>query len=166
MLGQSHPHLADFESFLADFNKETDRGSALAAAAMVDDLLEKTLRAFLIENKGGHSLTTGFNAPLGSFSARIAAAFALGLILEPEYRECELIRKIRNDFAHTVKVSFDDSAVADRCRELSFSAKDYDEVVVSIRGKFQSAVVSLILNLTNRPHYVGRKALKPREWPY
>jgi hypothetical protein len=49
---ESHPHLADFQAFLDDFNRETERGAALAAAAMIDSLLERVLLAFLIENAG------------------------------------------------------------------------------------------------------------------
>jgi DNA-binding MltR family transcriptional regulator len=99
MIEQTHPHLSEFLAFLKELNKETERGAALAAAAMIDDLLGRALQAFLIENKGAQALLSGFNAPLGTFSSKIAAAYALGVISEREYRECELIRKIRNEFA-------------------------------------------------------------------
>ncbi|MGO4704483.1 transcriptional regulator [Microvirga sp. 2MCAF38] len=166
MIEQTHPHLSEFLAFLKELNKETERGAALAAAAMIDDLLGKALQAFLIENKGAQALLSGFNAPLGTFSSKIAAAYALGVISEREYRECELIRKIRNEFAHKVQISFESQALADMCRALSFSAPDYGDVVVGIRGKFTSAAVALILNLTNRPHYVGLKRLTHQAWPY
>jgi DNA-binding MltR family transcriptional regulator len=38
--------------------------------------------------------------PLSSFSQRIAIAYAFGLIPKQRYRDFELIRKIRNHFAH------------------------------------------------------------------
>lgn len=165
-VSDSHPHLGGFFDFLEDFNKETERGAALAAAAMVDDQLAKTIEAFLIPNKGSTALLEGFNAPLGTFAARIAAAFALGLINEREYRECELIRKVRNEFAHQIKVSFETEKIVRLCAQLQMAATDYAEVKVGTRGKFTTAAVALILNLTNRPHYVGREQLKPREWKY
>jgi DNA-binding MltR family transcriptional regulator len=45
---------------------------------------------------------------LGTFAARIAAAYSMGLISDLEYKDCELIRKIRNEFAHKVHMSFKD----------------------------------------------------------
>lgn len=161
---ETHPHLIGFSDFLDDFNKETERGAALAAAAMLDDQLGKVIEAFLIPNKGSHALLSGFNAPLGSFSARIAAAFGLGLISEAEYRECELIRKVRNEFAHQIKVSFATEKVVSLCAQLQMGVKPYAGVEVSTRGQFTTAVVSVILNLTNRPHYVGQKRLQAVEW--
>ncbi|WP_417480159.1 transcriptional regulator [Maricaulis maris] len=163
---ETHPHLKDFLEFLDDFNKETDRGAALAAAAMVDDLLSRTIEAFLIPNKGSKALLSGFNAPLSSFSARIAGAYAMGLISEQEHREASLIRKVRNEFAHEVKVSFATKKIIGLCRELAMAAKSYDDVKVDTRGQFTTAAVALILNLTNRPHYAKCEGLMPRVWQY
>ncbi|WKA26379.1 transcriptional regulator [Bradyrhizobium roseum] len=165
-LAETHPHLKDFEEFLGDFNKETERGAALAAAAYIDGLLESTLIAFLIPNDSGLNLITGFNAPLGTLSARNAACHAMGLISELEFKECDLIRRVRNEFAHKVKMSFEVSRVKNLCRNLSLRAKPYGAVTVSTRGEFTSAAVALILNLTNRPHYVAQRALTYGNWKY
>jgi hypothetical protein len=163
---ETHPHLKEFSAFLKDLNKETERGAALAAAAYLDDLLEKTIRAFLIVGDTADALLRGFNAPLGGLSSRIAAAHALGLISDAEKSECEVIRKVRNEFAHKVRMSFDDDRVKGLCRNLTMNAKPYEGVTVSTRGAFTTAAVALILNLTNRPHYVGKKRLSAGEWPY
>jgi mannitol operon repressor len=163
-LSETHPHLTGFIDFLQDFNKETERGAALAAAAMIDDQLGRVIEAFIVPNKGAQALLSGFNAPLGSFSARIAAAFALGLISEAEYRECELIRKVRNEFAHQIKVSFKTEKVAGLCGQLQLSAKSYDNVHIDTRGQFTTAAVALILSLTNRPYYVGHMRLQVIDW--
>ena len=161
---ETHPHLIGFSDFLDDFNKETERGAVLAAAAMLDDQLGKVIEAFLIPNKGSQALLRGFNAPLGSFSARIAAAFGLGLISEAEYRECELIRKVRNEFAHQIKVSFATEKVVGLCAQLQMAVKPYADVKVNTRGQFTTAAVALVLNLTNRPHYVGQRRLQAVDW--
>jgi len=163
-ISETDPHLRGFMEFLADFNKETERGTALAAAAMLDELLARIIAAFLIPNKGSKALLDGFNAPLGTFSARIASAFAFGLLSEAEYRECELIRKVRNEFAHQIKVSFKTEKIVSLCAQLQFSAKSYTDVIVDTRGQFTTAAIALILNLTNRPHYVGQRRLQPATW--
>lgn len=133
---------------------------------MTDDLLLRTLAAFLIEGGSASKLLTGFNAPIGTLSARIEMAAALGLISEQERHDATLIRKIRNDFAHSLQVSFESEHIEHRCAALHFSAKDYGDVVVNPRGQFSTAATALILNLTNRPHYVGQKRLSSQAWPY
>ncbi len=103
---------------------------------------------------------------MGTFAARAAAAQALGLISTDEFDDLQCIRKVRNDFAHNHRADFSDPGIARSCRELTHSAKDYSEVVVDARGQFTTAAVSLILNFTNRPHYVAKKRLTPSTWPY
>jgi hypothetical protein len=149
---------------LDEFNKETARGTALAAAAFLDDLLEGVIAAFLISNRSSDELRKGFNAPLGTLSARVAACHAMGLISEQEFQECELVRKIRNEFAHKLKMSFKDDRVRGLCSSLTMSAKSYPGVNVDTRGQFTTAAVALILNLTNRAHYVSQRALKYHPW--
>src|ERR1700688_2397074 len=110
---ETHPHLKEFKRFLDEMNKETDRGTALISAAMLDDLLGKCIASLLVEHPDVQQLLEGFNAPLGTLSARTLAAFALGLLSEQEYKECQILRKVRNAFAHDVHVSFRDQKVGD-----------------------------------------------------
>ena len=72
----------------------------------------------------------------------------------------------RNQFAHNHRTSFSDQSIADRCRNLTFSAKDYGDVVLDAQGQLTTTAVALILNLTNRSHYVSQKRLKLGDWPY
>ena len=51
-------------------NEESGRGVVLIAAAMLDEVLEKCIRAFLVENDATDGLLKGPNAPIGTFSAR------------------------------------------------------------------------------------------------
>lgn len=163
---ETHPHLKEFAAFLDDFNKETERGAALAATAFLDDTLNKVVTAFLIESDASKALLNGFNAPLGTLAARTAAAHAMGLISDTEKDECNLIRRIRNEFAHRVRMTFDNASVKAMCAKLMMSVKPYGTVTVSTRGQFTTAAVALILNLANRPHYVSEHRLKYREWKY
>ena len=90
----------------------------------------------------------------------------MALISTREYSELGILRKIRTRFAHDVHVSFEDQQIAAWCANLTFKAGDYDDVVVSPQGQFTTAATSLILNLTNRPHYVSKKRLAAQDWPY
>jgi DNA-binding MltR family transcriptional regulator len=163
-LSETHPHLEEFSAFLEALNKESDRGAALICAAMLDDILEKTLAAFLIDNKDSKKLFTGFNAPLGTFSARILAAYSLGLISEEEYDECNRIRLIRNEFAHHIHQDFAGQKVSALCDNLKLAARGFPAAQNVPRGYFLTASTALILRLTNRPHYVKQKRLKFGDW--
>ena len=165
-LAEKHPHLAGFVPFLDDLNKESERGAVLIASAYIEDQLSQIIAAFLIESVCRKQLLEGFNAPLGTFSARATAAEALGLISEEEYCDLTSIRKIRNEFAHSHRATFSNVRVVQMCGNLKHSAKDYGGVVVDARAQFTTAAVALILQFTNRPQYVSRKRLKREAWPY
>jgi hypothetical protein len=139
---------------------------------MIDDLLERTILAFLVDTPEKDKLLTGFNAPLGMFSSRVLAAYSLGLISEREYRECNCLGKIRNEFAHNVQQSFDDQKVKDLCATLTFS-KHYEQHLADLkqgparpRGRYMGAAVVLIGNLQDRPRYASERRLKCTEWEY
>lgn len=159
-------HLAGFRQLLDELNAESPRGGVMVACATLDDLLAKAIAARLIDDAHVSKLIDGFNAPLGTFSSRIIAAFALGVISKIEFDDLQVIRKIRNDFAHRTGVSFADPSISDKAMILKLAAQDYGTVVVPPAGRFTTAAVSLILNLTNRAHYVGRKRLVTEVWPY
>jgi mannitol operon repressor len=158
----THPHLKRFLRFLPELNKESDRGGVLISCSYVDELLRQTLLAFFIENDNSNRLVEGFNAPLGTFSTRISAAFALGLISEREFRECNTLRRVRNRFAHHLEASFDMQDIRDLCENLTYAVPG----TVDARERYTSAVVPLILNLVNRPHYVSKKRREFNDWPY
>lgn len=156
--------LSEFQEFFEDLNKETDRGAALSTTAFIDSLLEQILAAFLVSNKSAHELISAFNSPLGTLSARIQACHAMGLISDLEFKECNILRKIRNEFAHNVKMSFDDTRVKGLCSGLSQLGGWPDGQPVVARLKFHLSAVAIIMNLTNRSHYVGQQPLKYGNW--
>ena len=165
-LSETHPHLKEFSAFLPKLNEESARGAVLISCAFIDELLQRTLLSFFLDHKIAVSLVDGFNAPLGTFSTRASAAFALGLISEEEYEETDTLRKIRNSFAHDIHVDFEDEKIAALCNKLLLAAKDYGDVVVSSRGQFTSSATCIILRLVNRPHYVEQKRRSHVNWPY
>ena len=98
---------------------ESDRGLALAGAAMLDDALEVLLKARLLDKPKAVTSIVGFARPLGTCSSRIKVTYLLGLLEETEFRDLELIRKIRNDCAHNRgDVDFGAAPHKDRIAEL------------------------------------------------
>lgn len=162
-------HLVKFWPYIELLNNESDRGAVLISTGYLEQQLSGILLAFTLQVPQATDLVDGHNAPLGTFSARIAAAYALGLITEREHHDLTLLRRIRNDFAHDMLVSFDTPSVVDRCKLLKSKASDYGsdelgEVRLDPSGQFKSAAVNLILNLVNRAHYVALERCKPRTW--
>jgi hypothetical protein len=86
-------------------------------------------------------VSENFNAPLGSFSARSVAAYSLGLISEKD-SECDRLRKVRNEFAHSVHKTFDDQKIKDICANLAFAAKGPPNAPVNPKGQYTTAASS------------------------
>jgi mannitol operon repressor len=159
--GGYNPDTKDFTDFLEEFNKESDRGAALSSAAYVDDLLADIARAFLIENRSSASLVDEYPGALSSFSSRILIAHAMGLISEDERDECNIIRKVRNEFAHSVRMSFSNAKVEALCTSLKFATI---VPTPNARMRFTSSAVTLITRLMKRPNAVKAYQLQVRNW--
>jgi DNA-binding MltR family transcriptional regulator len=101
------------------FVNESDRGVALIATAWLDDVLEKLIRTgFRSEDKIADSVLKDTGG-LSTFSARIKVAYLMGLLEKSAYLDLNIIRKIRNDFAHFRKpITFEDENISDRCTNL------------------------------------------------
>ena len=167
----TNPHLKEFRVFLDKLREESDRGAVLISTGFLEEQLKQTLLAYFIDDKTLASLVEGGNAPLGTFSARITTCYALGLSNEREHHDLNQLRRIRNDFARSMHVSFEMQSAIDRCKTLHSKAHDYDsdelgQVRVSPAGQFRSAATGLILNQVNRPYYVGKERRVPKFWEY
>lgn len=160
------PEIKELSEFLNEFNKESDRGAALNAASVLDDWLEKILFEFFAENKSSKNLLNGFNAPLGTFSAKIAAVHALGLIQDNEFEEIKIIRKIRNEFGHTWKgLSFESEVIVNLVNNLPWLGPSEYENNSGPREKFNYAIAILLTDLMWRSRLVRKEKRIIKKWP-
>ena len=160
------PEILELANFTQEFNRESDRGAALVAASLLDERLKGIIRKFFLDSKVSHDLLDGVNAPLGTFSARISAAYALGLIQKNEFDELNLVRKIRNEYGHKWKeVNFDDAPIADLCRSLPWSGPQDIGEKDKPRARFNFAIVALLTDLLWRERLVSRERRTERVWP-
>ncbi len=111
---------AESRRLLRDVSESNDRAAVITAAAVVDDLLDLLLRGSMLkDDKVVEELLDGDSF---TFSTRIDLCYSLGLISVLERRDLHLIRRVRNDFAHSRKpVSFEDPGTRDRCRSLNLA---------------------------------------------
>jgi len=93
---------------------------ATTAAAILDHLLGRLIEGFLLDDTHATKKLLGDTfSPLGSFSARIATAYSLGLISKEERDDLDCIREIRNAFVHQpTSPSFSDDPIAAKVRGL------------------------------------------------
>lgn len=121
---------------------ESDRGCALMAAAYLDERLADLLKAYLVDDRSAVGKMFDFNGPFGTFSSRIDGAYALGLLPKNVRADIQLVRKIRNDFAHVSKpITFEDQPIISRCQALCLDGK---ETTAKPRGKFTRSMMAAV----------------------
>ncbi len=99
--------------------KESDKGCVL----IVGTILEEHLRQLHEAHIAAHTTSAKKNifkdlcqphAPLSTFSSVIKIAFAYGLIPTDDYEELEIVRRLRNEAAHTIcDFSLEDDGIKD-----------------------------------------------------
>ncbi|MCW0045458.1 MltR family transcriptional regulator [Brevundimonas sp. BT-123] len=147
-------NLNDLTDLLADMD---ERGLVLSLAAFAEDALGDLIAAFLIPSNQSDSLLKGFNAPIGTFSARIKTAFALGLINQNQHDDLDRLRKIRNIFAHDWNPkTLTDPAVATHVSAINFGTltEFYPETPID---KVRSAICDLLVELRSTTNQTRKK---------
>ena len=102
--------VAEAKKIALQLVKEGGRGAILLGAARLDLGLENLLKKVMHPHVGGDDNLFGSDRPLGTFSAKIVLAARLGLIEKSVEHALQVIRRVRNDFAH----SFEDASLADQ----------------------------------------------------
>jgi DNA-binding MltR family transcriptional regulator len=131
------------------FNK--DCGHAILAAAQLDDLLQRLLLTTMPRISNVLAKNLFDRGPLGTFSAKIDLARALGLIDVETRSDLRTIKAIRNAFAHTQSVVHfrsehivNDAKKFKHWRESASARKLFDEAVgrceVAINAKMSALV--------------------------
>lgn len=113
------------ESFVAYFQSlfdESDRGCVLLVASKLDESLENLHRQFIESASDSALVKTLFEYPqaLSTFASKIQIGYAYGLIEKETYSDCNLLRKLRNDVAHSsADFSFGMPEIRDRVLALN-----------------------------------------------
>lgn len=165
---ESHPRkLSEIVKFRQLLTNESDRGCVLVGASLIDLDLKNMISAHFVDAylKDQKEFLEG-QGPLATFSSRIKLSCFLGLISEDTYRDCNIIRKIRNEFAHKYEdISFQSPQIKSRCLSLSGRRVANPEELDSAlrlhesdsRYKFMATVISILSEI----HSTWRKAKRP-----
>jgi len=114
--------------------KEGERAAVVVGAARLELALERLLTRSMQLHPGGSDNLFDADRPLGTFSAKISLAFRLGLLDKKVESALQLVRKIRNDFAHSVgAASLADSSHSNRLRELTERCREHEHYALAFK---------------------------------
>jgi hypothetical protein len=100
-LAKSRIDPAEADTVEREFYEESDRSCWILNAAWTELALERGIRAVLRPDLPTKFFD--FEGPVGTFSAKIQMAYALGIFGSDTRHDLELIKLIRNTFAHSQK---------------------------------------------------------------
>jgi len=90
------------QEFLSQLLEESERSAVVLGAARLDVALANALKCLMCCHPNGQDNLFDSERPLGSLSAKIALAYRLGVIDQDVEHALQVIRKIRNEFAHSI----------------------------------------------------------------
>lgn len=142
------PDMDSINRFQSLVRKQDDRALALSLAAFAEDTLGRLLLIYLREEKQSKELVEGFNAPLGTLSTRIKAAYAFGLLTREQYEDLEIARRIRNAFAHDWEgVTLDRQDIKALIGKLHAYAMDQKPWTGGARERLLGAISTILIEL-------------------
>jgi hypothetical protein len=145
---------------ISEMESLPDRAAGIVGATILEsrlgDRLKRDTADFTINGKFTlHQRMFNHSGPLGSFSAQIHLGFMLRIYDEQAWRDLDIIRGIRNDFAHRAGVgSFDTGSVRDRCSNLKacetqFSERKEGENWVISTAESSDGSVEMLMQITD-----------------
>jgi len=169
-----------FNEFVKEFREESDRAAVILGVAKLDLLLYQILIKILFPNTSSNDDLFDGDAPLSTFSAKIHLCHRMGVIDSELTRALDLIRKIRNSFAHEVTgCDLDSGSHKDRVKELIAPFEIYDgfermkKIGFSSQSSysvyFRTALAVIVLRLEGifnivEPWYEEPFTLIPEHW--
>ena len=137
------PRPFDLSDYLSRLS--ADVGHAILTVAIVEEWLEALLLQHLQLDEFGVARHFGDYGPLNSFGKKITKAHDLLLIDEDTRRDLDVLKEVRNAFAHTKRyLDFDSGAMA---RLLGERPKKHSSSTLSVRST-QSTIRSIRSNST------------------
>ena len=120
-----------------EINVKSDRALVITLGSILDTQLESLLKSLLIKDNKRDEKLFNNNSPLSNFSSKISMCYYLGIISKYEYEALEIIRKIRNIFAHEIEIKKleDSQSIRDLCKILNIPEEIYIPDNFFISGK-------------------------------
>jgi hypothetical protein len=155
---KGHPHVEELSSLLRD---KSPRCAVIVAAAFFDE----TLKSLLADNKDR------------SFSASIKEGLDWGLLTQSEHDDLDVLRQLRNEFAHDLRVKGFDAASAATVEAMSIwrtaaNARSLDRAFLTPLDRLLFVVAVIAFRLQWRKKPLTKSGPRPepsifdtKEWP-
>jgi DNA-binding MltR family transcriptional regulator len=158
--------LTDWNGLYQEIQDESPRAAEIIAAAFLDAQLRNLISKALIDDSKIVDELLGteksLDRPLSSFSSRIRAAYCMGLISKNIYLDLELVKKIRNKFAHKMHgYNFDEPEIVDWCKSLRL-AKQISDVLPRLPKTHQYL---FLLGVTQLVSWIAVRTLEVEKIP-
>jgi hypothetical protein len=153
-LSRQRPREDEIKRTVMELHAGSDRVAAIMGSALVEDSLISAIGSVLHDDSNKAALFYDQGAPFGTFKARIIAAHALGLFDSDMARDLDIIRDIRNQFAHALlSLSFENEDIAAACDRITYyepaDATDNREISAQ-RLRFETACWTFSMHLLRR----------------
>jgi hypothetical protein len=160
----------DLMAFLVSLSSEGERSAVVLGAERTNAALETLLRSFLNKPPTRRDNLFSTDGALATFSRKIEMAYRLGLIDLQFKRALDLVRALRNGFAHATRVeSLQRHPHVDKVRELcAVVAKGNERYLEGYRlafkgsGKQAQLYLSCVMLLLSRLELVRHDLRPPR----
>ena len=111
--------ITELQKLIDELGKESDRGAALLGASWVENAIKFRIKlGFLIKDENNiiKNIFSG-NGCFSTFDSCINFCYLQGYISSRDKNALNLMRKTRNDFAHSrnLNLRFSDDNISDRC---------------------------------------------------
>jgi DNA-binding MltR family transcriptional regulator len=111
--------LEDKDEVAAFYERGSDRAVAVVCLAIVENRLTDLLKVAMRKDERAQEELFNPSGPIGSLGTKIKIAYMLGLIDSDLYSDLRVVAKIRNEFAHSVRItSFDEPSIKNRIESL------------------------------------------------
>jgi hypothetical protein len=119
-LSRKEPDETEFLAAIAEFHDGSDRVAAIMGAGLVENNLRKIIHSALPNSTEKRALFEDEGAPFGTFKRKIVAGRAMNLFSERVAKDMDVIRDVRNQFAHSMLgLDFDNEHIKNECAKLA-----------------------------------------------
>jgi hypothetical protein len=110
----------EFSEFFIELERESDRAFAIISFSYIETICVELMSRHLITDiPGGRSGLFGVTGPLDTMHSRILVCRALNWISEMSFNNLTILRKIRNEFAHShKKIGLDSGRILDYIKNI------------------------------------------------
>jgi hypothetical protein len=117
---QHQDALLAFHNLFNERGTIDERAIAIVGATFLDNVLERILINFMVDDERETKRLIGIDGAMGTFSSRVTGTYCLGLICKTVQDDLRIVGKVRNRFAHQLEASFDMHPIREWCLSLKW----------------------------------------------